>query len=106
MWTSCDSERRILIPEEERHRAHSQDRAGRGHRRPGTDRRRTSVPAAGTIEAIIPEPSDGRNGPCRADLRRHHVPESGHRLTGLAAELIKEIKSDEDQHVRIIQNIL
>jgi hypothetical protein len=31
---------------------------------------------------------------------------SGHRLTGLAAELIKEIKSDEDQHLRIIQNLL
>jgi Ferritin-like domain len=28
------------------------------------------------------------------------------RLTGLAAELIKEIKSDEDQHVPIIQNLL
>jgi len=29
-----------------------------------------------------------------------------HKLTGLAAELINEVKSDEDQHVPIIQNLL
>jgi hypothetical protein len=29
-----------------------------------------------------------------------------HKLTGLAAELINEVKSDEDQHVPILQNLL
>ena len=29
-----------------------------------------------------------------------------HRLTGLAAELINEVRGDEDQHVPIIQNLL
>ena len=29
-----------------------------------------------------------------------------HKLTGLAAELINEVRSDEDQHVPIIQNLL
>jgi hypothetical protein len=36
--------------------------------------------------------------------RKAHA--SSRRLTGLAAELIKEVKNDEDQHVPIIQNLL
>ena len=37
---------------------------------------------------------------------RKSLAAGGHRLTGIAAELIQEVKNDEDQHVPIIQNLL
>jgi hypothetical protein len=42
---------------------------------------------------------------CVLGSRKTHAA-SGNKLTGLAAELITEVQTDEDQHVPIIQNLL
>jgi hypothetical protein len=66
--------------------------------RPATSRRCFLTRAAGVSAVVVPTLTLMSGRKSRAA--------GGRRLTGVSAELINEIMSDEDQHVPIIQNLL
>jgi hypothetical protein len=66
--------------------------------RPAPSRRSFLTRAAAASALVVPT--------FAVIMSRKSLAAGGNKLTGLAAELINEVMSDEDQHVPIIQNLL